>query len=163
MSKTTVSSPWVSWARKLHMLFGQDPEINIIYDNDGPEVKIYVDNAIKAEALSKKLPTEKTFGNNILKVTVIPSNKEDSNIDTFRKIFTGNPVVTEIISDDDPRQVGFSHVIFENKVVQYFNDCLNDPVNAESTLYESLARDVFIEAEGVFFNTEVSDDFEIWP
>ena len=59
--------------------------------------------------------------------------------------------------------VGMSHVVFENRVVQYFNDCLNDPYGLESTLFEDIARDVFIETNGVYFNTEAAEDFEIWP
>ena len=163
MSKTTLSSPWVSYARKIYMLFGKDPEINVVYVDDGPEVKLLVDNSAKAEALSKKLPIEKTFGNVTLKITVIPSNKEESNIDCFRKIFAGNPIVDEIVNDNETVAFGFSHVVFRNEVVQYFDDRLNDLVGAESTLYEDLARDVFVDADGVYFNTNVDEDFEIWP
>jgi len=56
-----------------------------------------------------------------------------------------------------------NHVVFENKVVQYFNDQLDDPYGVKSALYEDLARDVFEDSEGVFFNTQVVDDFDIWP
>lgn len=163
MSKVTLSTPWVSFARKLYCLFGQDPEINIVYIDDEPEVKLYVDNAIKADALASKLPTEKNFGGTILKITVIPSNKQDAPIDIFRKIFTGNPILKDIIVNNDQNAFGFAHVLFEKKVVQYFDDCLNDPNNLETTLYENLARDVFENADGVFFNTDAGNDFEIWP
>ena len=167
MSKVALSTPWVSYARMLYMLFGEDPDINIIYDNDACEVRLYVSNSEKANALSKKLPTEKAFGNITLKITVIPGNDEDSPIDIFRKIFTGNPILSEILTEDNPMQIGMSHVIFRNEVVQYFNDCLNDPMGLETTLYEDIAREVFKDmgTDGVFFNTDVADDSEIiiWP
>lgn len=163
MAKIGLSTPWIEYVRKLHLLLGQDPEINIVYDNEATEVKVYVDNQIKSDALAKKLPKEKIFGNVKLKITVIPSNKEDSEIDVFRKIFNGNPILKEIVIGDTSMPFSLSHVIFENKVVQFFNDCLNDPNGLESTMYEDIARDVFEDTNGVYFNTEASDDIEIWP
>ena len=163
MYSVGASSPWISFARKLYMLFGQDPDINIIYDNDDPEIKLYVNNNLKANALEKKLPTSVDFGNVSLKITVIPNNKEENNIDIFKDIFTGNPIFKGITVDDNPMAPGFTHVIFENKVVQFFDDQLNDPNGFESTLYEDIARKVFDNTEGVFFNTEASDDAVIWP
>ena len=164
MAKIAISSPWVGYARKLYMLFGQDPEINILYDNDGPEVRLYVNNSEKAEALTKVLPAVKSLGNVELKITIIPDNIEDTPIDIFRKVFSGNPILADIITDDNPTQIGFSHVLFKKEVIQYFNDCLNDPMGLETTLYEDLARDIFEDPEGVFFNTQADDDnFELWP
>ena len=163
MSKVTLSTPWVSFARKIYCLFGRDPEINITYLDEEPEVVLYVDNPTKAEALANELPTEKNFGGTVLKITVVPSNKQDTPIDIYRKIFTGNPILKDIIVEDDQTSFGFAHVLFEKKVVQYFDDCLNDPNNLETTLYEDLARDVFENTKGVFFNTDAEDDFEIWP
>lgn len=163
MTKVSVSSPWISEARKIYALFNEDPDINILYDDDACEVKLYVNGSEKADAIAKILPTEKEFGNVTLKITVIPSNTEESPIDIFRKAFAGNPICAEIIVDDNPMSVGMSHVVFENRVVQYFNDCLNDPYGLESTLFEDIARDVFVETNGVYFNTEAAEDFEIWP
>jgi len=163
MSSVGLSTPWVSEARKIYALFNRDPEIDIVYDDDNTEVKLYVNNPIKATAMASVLPTEKSFGNVTLKITIIPSNDEGSTIDIIRQVFAGNPIVTDIIVDDSPTQVGFNHVLFENNVVQYFNDCLNDPFGLETTLYENLARDVLINTDGVFFNTDGDEDFEIWP
>ena len=165
VSKVSLSSPWIGYARKLYMLFGEDPDINIVYGElEGPEVKLYVNNSEKADALTKALPAEKEFGNVTLKITVIPANTEDAPIDIFRKIFTGNPIMAEIVIDESPSQIGMSHVLFVNEVVQYFDDRLNDPMGLETTLYEDLAREVFEQPDGVFFNTELEgDDIIIWP
>jgi hypothetical protein len=75
----------------------------------------------------------------------------------------GNPVFKDIIVDDDQGSFGFSHVMFEKKVVQYFDDVLCDPNNFQSTLYEDIAREVFEDSKGVFFNTDCEGEFEIWP
>ena len=163
MSNLRVSSPWISYIRKVYLLFKEDDEISMKYDAEGNELLIYVNNATKADALAKKLPVEKSFGNVTLKITIIPSNTEDSNIDIFRKIFNGNPICKEIVTEDAQYAIGMNHVVFENKVVQYFNDQLDDPYGVKSALYEELARDVFEESDGVFFNTQVVDDFDIWP
>ena len=165
MHSVYASSPWISFARKLYVLFEQDPDIQLVYeDADDPEVKMYVNNAIKADALGKKLPTSVEFGNVSLKITVIPSNDEENPVDIFKNIFTGNPIFKGIISTDtSSRTPGFNHVILENKVVQFFDDQLNDPNKVESTLYEDIAREVFEAENGIFFNTEISDDAVIWP
>ena len=163
MSSVGLSSPEVSEARKVYALFNRDPDIDIVYDKENTEVKLYVNNPIKAAALSEIVIPEKQLGNVTLKITVIPSNEKQSNIDIIRQAFAGNPVVSDIIVDDSPSQIGFSHVLFENNVVQYFNDCLNDPFGLESTLYEDLARDVLTNVDGVFFNTDGDEDFSIWP
>ena len=163
MNSVSASSPWMSFARKLYMLFGQDPDIRLVYETDGPEIKMYVNDIIKADAINKKIPNNVEFGNVSLKITIIPSNTEKSNGDTFEKIFIGNPIFKGVVVDDDPISFGLTHVIFENKVVQFFDDQLNDPNGLESTLYEDIAREVFENGDGVFFNTEASDDATMWP
>lgn len=163
MDRVSLSTPWIGFVREIYIIFGQDPEINMIYDDKNIELKIYVNNAIKADAMTQILPAEKSFGNIVLKVSVIPSNNQANPIDLFRNAFAGNPVLSQIIVDDSPTQIGMTHVVFDNKVVQYFNDCLNDPNGLESTLYEDIANDIFVNRDGVFFNTEASDDLIIWP
>lgn len=165
MPNVSASTPWMSFARKLYMLFGQDPDIQLVYnDVDVPEIKLYVNNAIKADALGKKLPTSVEFGNVSLKITVLPSNTEESDIDIFRNIFTGNPIFKEIIvGETTPLSPGFNFVVLENKTAQFFDDQLNDPNGLESTLYEDIAREIFMDEKGVFFSTETSDDVVIWP
>lgn len=162
-SKLSISSPWIEEARKIYALFNEDPDINILYDENEKEIKLYVNGSIKADSITKILPDHKDFGNVTLKITVIPNNTEMSPIDIFRNAFNGNPICTGIVIDDSPYSLGMSHVMFENRVVQYYNDCLNDPNGLESTLFEDIARDVFVNTDGVYFNTEASDDVELWP
>lgn len=155
-----VSAPWVEFSRFLYVLFSEDPEINIVYDNEACEVKLYVANETKAAALEKKLPTEKTWGNVTLKITVIPANVEEKDIDIFRKIFAGNPVLSDIVTVDNILAGGFSYVGFANRVAQFFNDQLDDPYGLQSMLYEDVAREVFGETAGVFFYTDIPDEYQ---
>ena len=51
MAKIGLSSPWVVYYREVNALFGQDPEIHVVFDEDKNELKLFVDNSSKAEAL----------------------------------------------------------------------------------------------------------------
>ena len=152
-----ISSPWVTYARKINALFDQDPEVLVEYDNDGPEVKLYVDNYAKAEALTELMPTEKTFGNIVLKITVIPAN-EITKIGLFRNAFAGNPIVDKIETVPFAENAPINYIIFAREVVSFFNDDMNDFFGLESTLYEDLARDIFEVGDGgICFCTNVED------
>lgn len=154
-----LSSPWVAYVRKLQALFGADQEINIAYNQDENEVKLYVaNNDSKADALTRLLPTKKEFGNVILKITVVPANDKDiSTLVLFSRAFEGNPVLADLEYIDS--EFGrFGYVIFQNKVVQFFNDCLDDPHGNESTLYQEIAKDVFKTEPGIYYCTEESTD-----
>ena len=164
ISNLKLSSPWLDYARKIYALFGEDPEITISYDADDISIKLLVDNSVKADAISKLLPPEKEFGNVTLKIYIIPSNKEDAVVDIYRKAFSGNPAFSEAIDAVSPYQPGFTYVVFENKLVQYFNDQLNTVDGLKTTLYEDIARDVISDANGaVFFSTKTGDDYILWP
>lgn len=154
-TKINLSSPWVTYVRELQALFGEDPEITIVYDQDGNEVKLFVDNISKADALSKLLPEEKEFGNVKLKVTVVPANDgEESPLALMGKAFEGNPVLTNLQYVDSA--IGhFAYAIFQNKVVQFYNDHLDDPHGNESTLYQEIAKDVFGSKPGLYYCTDI--------
>lgn len=166
MSNTALelSSPWVNYARKIYLLFCNDPEVHIIYDTDAVCVRLLVDNEVKADAISKILPIEKKFGNVTLAISVIPSNKKDSMVDIYRKAFNGNPIFKGITELDTTYGMCEGFAMFENSTVQYFNDSLHHPDNIETTTYEELAMDVLAEnSQGVFFATETGEDYTIWP
>lgn len=70
-----LAAPWVAYFNEVKALFGDDPEIKLEYNNDNYEIKMYVDNQEKADALTQLIPAEKAFGNIVVKTIVIPSNK----------------------------------------------------------------------------------------
>lgn len=172
MAKLKLQSPWIQFYDEIEVFFKEDPEVLVIYDEDEYEIRLYVDDPQKAEALTNVLPSEKQYGNITLKVTVIPSN--DTAVGDIPIIksdilqaLSGNPivedfkVVTGIFAND------IVYVVFRKEVVQYFNDNLGDANGNCSTLYQDIAKRIFNEIPGVYFCTS-EDDHEIaiapdWP
>ena len=151
-------SPWVEYYRKLVALFKKDPDIKIIYDEGINVIKMYINGQDKYEALNQLLPSEKKFGNVTLEIELIPCNDlKLSQTDLFRRAFSGNPVVTDVITIGQ-EIIGstndFNYIVFEKEVVQYYDDSLNDPHGNRSTLYQEIAKEVFGEQDGIYFCTD---------
>ena len=148
-------SPWAEYLNQIDAFFKEDDDVRVEYDNEAMVIKIYVDGAAKAEALSKLLPTSKKFGNVEIKVNIIPANPLDtSRIGLFKKAFEGNRAVADIETISDISSNDFNFIIFKPEVVQYYNDDLSDFNGICSTLYQDLAKELFGETEGVYFCTE---------
>lgn len=158
MKDMKISSPWVSYYRKLVALFGEDPDIKITYDEDENVVNLYVDGVDKAEAIDGILPEEKVFGNVVLKINVIPSNKEMTKLDMYRKAFEGNPVYSYAVAVSGISSNDFNYFVFRHKVAQYFNDNLGDVNGNESTLYQEIAKEVLEDTDGILFCTDTPDN-----
>ena len=160
MEKLNLSSPWMTFVHEIEALFGQDPDIQVMYDDEENAVKLYVDNSRKADALTKLLPVEKEFGNVTLKISVIPANVENEDtLSLMAKAFEGNPVVTDIQTVD--AIIGtFKYVIFKKEVVQFFNDQLDDIHGNKSTLYHEIAKNIFTDLPGIHFCTESEEAVE---
>lgn len=139
-----LSPPWLEYARELKLLFGEDPEVDVDYNEDENEVVLLVESEEKADAIGQLLGTEKVFGNVTLKITVIPANQpaEPTKAQLVAKAFKGNPIVKDIVTISDPMLPHFSFVVFENKVVQFWNDNLGDLNGLKSTLYQTIAEEV---------------------
>ena len=160
LGKLNLSAPWTDFYREIQALFKDDPDIKLAYDEDNYVVKMFVEGEEKADALSKLMPSERAFGNVILRVQVIPANENEvSRVELFQKAFKGNPVFSYAKTTElTPMSFGASYVVFKNKVVQYFNDDLSDVNGLRSTLYQDIADDVFGTYGGVYFSTEIGDD-----
>lgn len=161
-------SPWIDYYRKIQVLFEQDPEVKIIFDEENYEIKVFVEDGRKAEALTLLLPTEKEFGNVTVKIVVIPANDgKMKKADAIREAFLGNPALAYVL--ELPSLFGtFNYAVFQNKVVQYFNDDMRDINGNRSTLYQELAKEVFGEDAEICFCTEaVSEELSKplgeWP
>ena len=154
--KLALAAPWETFYKEIAVLLGDDPEITIKYDADEPEVKLFVRNGRKADALAKLLPVERTFGNVTLRVTVLPDNDgEERLIDSFRDAFAGNPALSYVTEGRLPGGGDVGFVVFKNKVVQFFNDDMTDLYGNRSTLYQDIAYDVFGGHEWLYFNTDL--------
>ena len=158
--KLSKQSPWYEYYSQITALFGQDPEIEIIYDEEAQEIKLHVDNAVKADALTQLLPAEKEWGGVKLKITVVPSNDPESMVSLFQKAFDGNPAFSYTEHVDN---AGFTadYIVFAHEVVQYFDDNIGDVNGNKSTLYEAIAREVFDVPAGTFFCTDTEDGIEV--
>lgn len=153
MPNLKLSPPWITFVHELDALFGPDPEIEIVYENTEPRVKLYVESTSKAEALTKLLPVEKEFGNVVLKIEVIPANEDkDTPVDLIRRAFEDNPVLEQIASVSNPYGT-INYAIFKREVVQFYNDQMDDAYGNKNTLYQEIAKDVFGQQDGVYFCT----------
>ena len=148
------SAPWITYFRKLDALFGKDPEITVNYFNDPAVIKLYVDNPMKADALSQLLPDQVVFGGVTAEVQIIPSNKPLAKADLFAQAFAGNPAFSRMVDVEGVFTNPIHYCVFNKEVVQYWDDNLCDINGNESTLYQDIAEDVFDNTDGVMFCTE---------
>lgn len=171
MARIGKQSPWITYYDKIELLFEEDPQVRVLYDDDAKEIRLYAETADKASALARLIPAEQKFGNITLKTKVAMPNVAETGISMpdIAKALYGNPIVEDIkiISGIFPNPIVY--VLFRKEVVQYFNDDLGDANGLCSTLYQEIAKDVFTEQKGVFFCTspeDIEEDFEFkaqWP
>lgn len=162
-----LSPPWVNYYNEIKALFAQDPEIKVSLDEENMEVKLFVENGRKADALIQLIPSEKAFGNVSLKITIVPANSAPTRLDLIQEAFFGNPALSYVWTAQTLFG-DFNYVVFENKVVQYYNDDMRDINGNCSTLYQELAKDVFGEEANLCFcteavNRELTKPLGEWP
>ena len=152
-----LSAPWTTYVNEVTALLDGDPEIAINYDNSIPALVVATNNGDKAAALRKLLPEERVFGNITLKISVdgpTPNRVFVTNEELLKTAFTRNPALS-FVQAIDGIVGGFTYVVFKNCVVQFFNDNLGDIHGIASTLYEDIARDVFVPIPSVVYNTDI--------
>ena len=159
-NKLKLSPPWVTYAHELEALFGEDPAIKVVFDDgDDKEITLFVEGSEKADALMQLLPVKKDFGGVSVRVTVRPANDDTyvpSKADLIAKAFENNPVLSNIIDTGPNVAFPATYFVFANKVVQYYNDQMDNPYGIKSTLYENIARDVLDDSGvGVYYTTDV--------
>lgn len=172
MASLKMISPWVKYYREVDTMFKNDPEVHVVYDEDEMELKIYVDDQTKGEAIEMLLPNEKvyntdTVGINIaLKISVVPCNtsvrktfnRSDDDPKYYSKLFhaafCGNQAFCDVIPIEGIFGFYAAYVIFAKDVVQYYSDDIGDYFGLTSTLYQNIALDIFKELPGVFYCTD---------
>ena len=155
-----ISPPWVTYIHELEAFFGPDPEIQVVYNKDTcDKVELLVSDAEKAEALQQLLPEEKTFGNVKLPIIIVPANLETkpTKAELMKKAFEGNPVLSYVYTVNTPFGV-LNYVVFQNKVVQFFNDNMGDINGNTSTLFQDIAEDVFGTDNGLLYCTDATEE-----
>lgn len=166
MAKIKLSAPWDTYYEQVKALFGDDPEIHIVFDEEKKDLKLYVDTFTKANALQNLFPIEKEWGGVTMAITVIPPNKESTfkivrngemtSKEIIEYAFCGNPHFVECIDVDFPLWSGFIYVMFKNEVIQYYTDDLGDLNGMSSTLAQDIAWKIFEPVDGVYYCTELS-------
>ena len=175
MSIVNLSAPWVQYYRKLDAMFKHDINVTVVFDGTDIRCDLYVDGDEKAEALAKLLKPTVEFGNVIMPVIVHPSNEiramyENKLVypyapgryartapyaqDMHYIALNTNSAMTSVEYKYGPGGAVFTYVIFRPQVVQYFADNIGDYYGNVSTLYEDIARDIFIEETGVHYCTD---------
>lgn len=162
MAKVKLSPPWDIYVEELEQMFKYDSEVHIVYDNEKYTVDIYVDDDLKAAALEELLPDKRIYGSVTLKITVIPANEKLAIApdELFENAFKGNEVFsyTKVVSGIFPNNL--TYVVFKKCVVQYFNDDFGDAFGMKSTLYQEIAKDIFENKDGVFYCTDIIEDYD---
>lgn len=163
-ARLKILPPWTIVIRKFEALFDGDPQIafNTDFSGSHPTVILACNNGDKVNALCQILPDEIKFGNVTLKVMVdgTPSNRVfTSKVELFKTAFSGNPAFAYAVcpAEEGYQWIGTTYVVFNNCVVQFAADNLNDCHGIISTLYETIAEELLTgpATEGVFYNTNV--------
>lgn len=148
-----ISPPWVTFYRKVEALFGDDPQVRVVFEEETYTLRLHVESAVKAEAIEAILPAEKTFGNVTVRIVVIPANENRDRADLIRTAFEGNPALAFVRHVDSPLTGDIVYAVFDKRVVQFFNDDLSDLNGNCSTLFQEIAKDVLDAGPGTFYCT----------
>lgn len=163
IKNVNLSSPWVIFYNEIKSLFAEDKDIKITYDEENNIIKLYVTGTDKAEALTELLPTEKEFGNIVLKIEIIPANNTNPSYkELYERAFAGNPIFSYASNGYNGITADNTYVVFRKEVVQYYNDSLKDINGLCSTLHQEIAKDVFGETQGLCFCTDTSKTHEFY-
>jgi len=167
MSQLNLSPPWYIFYRELNAFFSKDAGVRVVYDDEKFDVKIYCESGATADALTYLLPSEKEFGGVTLKIIVVPANKANdqafiylcdkpkSMYDVYNNALRFNEAVRNIVPVSGIMSNPIIYVIFDPEIVQYWTDDLGDANGVRTTLMQEIAKDIFIEKDGVFFCTDL--------
>ena len=167
-----LAPPWITYVNYTKMLFANDPDIEVEYDNDNVAMTLRVLNPDKAAAVSQSMPDYVDFGNVQLTIDIDAPNSISNIIfpnaaELMNHLFYGNSAFSFTRTVNVFMSNPIIYVVFKNCVVQFFNDNLNDLYGNISTLYEDIAREVLRldDRYTVFFCTDVENMVAManWP
>ena len=172
MAKLKLSAPWDEYYEQVMALFGGDPEVHIIFDEEKKDLKLYVESTTKAEALQHLFPVEKEWGGVKMTITIVPpnydksafkvvKNGEMSSTEIIEYAFAKNPHFKSTIHVDLPFWGGFVYVMFKNEVLQYYADNISDPDGIKSVLAQDIAKEIFETVDGVYYCTSTKKDLTL--
>jgi len=159
MAKVKLSPPWIIYYQKLTAFFKRDKEIHVLYDEEENHIKLYVNNDIKAKALETLLKTEVQFGNVTLTIEIIRPNTRSvsSTADIKNNIinaFDRNDAFDFMAVAEGIFTNPLIYVVFKPEVVQYWTDDLGDYNGLRTTLFQEIAKEIFVEIPNVCYCTD---------
>ena len=151
-----LSAPWVTYYHDVNAMFKNDPDVKVALDEKECKLYVRVDGEKKAAAISKLLPEKMEFGDVTLNIYVTPSNLQASEdvAAVFKDAFKGNGALSFVQSNHDETfgpVFSATYIVFKNEVVQYFNDDLSDVHGNRSTLYQDIAKRIFVPQNGMVY------------
>ena len=163
MNKTKLSPPWITYVHELEKMFEDDNDISIRYDDDEKTVYMFVKSKDKADALNRILKHKVEFGKTALKINIVEPNDDEMDIlDAFITAFAGNDAFEYVMPVESPFGTQ-QFVVFKNKVVQFFNDQIDDINGNKTTLYQEMAKDIFKDDLAVHYCTMPKDQDLVKP
>ena len=144
-----LSAPWYTVHRKLIKLFKNDPEVKVseltkdTKEQDGKYV-VYIicNNQEKLTAIEKLIKSEYAFGNVKMYIKFTCENSTEDWEQILKTAFKGNRAVNAILTVPDLYDELF-YVVFEDEVIQFYNDDTRDCFGNWNGLYTDIAKDVF--------------------
>ena len=174
MAIINLSAPWITFYRKVEAMFKYDPDIIVVFDAEHNNLKLFVFGTEKAEAIQKLLPPKKVFGETEMFINVYPTNTEEKTSvrarryrtypnGVFDAAFAGNPAYCYEQSSSSELPFDIHYVVFTKRVVQYYDDNIGDINGVCSTLYQDIAKDIFVTEPNVHFCTNIVDGRSRFP
>lgn len=139
-----LGTPWTIYANRIKALFEYDKDVRVEYDDESHNLTIYVDGSDKAESIKRLLPSDMTYGNVVLSITVVPSNLLGTEEDLFRKAFEGNPALESVAGNLGPAG-DVSYALFAPAITQIYEDDLSEFDGMKTITYAEIAKSVLKE------------------
>lgn len=160
MAKINKSAPWDEYYEEIKCFFAEDELTHVVYDREKYTINLYVEDGEKATALKELLIEEVHFGSTTVKIVVIPANedgfsdKEFAGAELFETALKGNNnfsfARTVQLLFNNP----LTYVVFVPEVAQYYTDNLGDWNGFRTTLYQTIAQEIFVEMDGIHYCTD---------
>lgn len=160
--KTAISPPWYTLYNKFEEMFGDDPEITLDIDQkeDGVYIIFESRNSAKLNALDRMLKPSFNYGNvNVFLDFRVANDSAINTYDLAIDAFSGNPMFEDIIPRSfmpglQPDQVC---VILQKKIIQFFDNNLNDFYGNLNFLPTDVAKELFVENDALQFSISNTD------
>lgn len=150
---------WTKFYHEVEAFFRYDPQVHVVFDEPADVLCLYVDDELKAQALDMILPSSVTFDSITIDISVVATINtgrflEHQNV--YEVAFRGNTAFSFVKTVKGILPEDLIYVVFKKTVVQYFDGNLYDVYGQCSTLYQDIAKNIFVNTPNVYFCTDNS-------